>query len=260
SFKTWVDKGNTFEKIYTQTDRPLYFPGETIWFKSYVVNAANKVSAINDVMVAELISPKGDVIKTLNLSIYNGYSYGDFNIDKNWVGGIYTLKTYTNWMKNFGEESFFSKKITIQKIVHPNLLLKLKFEKEAYGKGSEVTANFEVKNLENNPLNNKDIHFEVSIAGKKEISEKVVTNSVGKTDLKFKLPENLNTSDVIINVLVSYEGNTESISRSVPVIMDNIDLQFLPESGLTIENTQNTMAFKALNEFGKPADVEGIIE
>src|SRR5690606_38760791 len=117
-----------------------------------------------------------------------------------------------------------------------------------------------VKNLENNPLNSKDIHFEVSIAGKKEISEKVVTNSEGKTDLKFKLPENLNTSDVIINVLVSYEGNTESISRSVPVIMDNIDLQFLPESGLTIENTQNTMAFKALNEFGKPADVEGFIE
>ncbi len=133
SFKAYKSLQNPLEKIYTQTDRPFYFPSETIWFKSYVVGTDNTISTLSDIMHAELISPKGAVVKSLTLSIKQGYAYGDFIIDKNWVGGIYTLKCYTNWQNNFGDEVFFTKKITVQKVVKPNLLLNLKFEKEGYG-------------------------------------------------------------------------------------------------------------------------------
>ncbi|MDO5970378.1 TonB-dependent receptor plug domain-containing protein [Flavivirga aquimarina] len=259
AFKSIYIEKAPLEKIYTQTDRSFYFPGETIWFKSYIVSEANTISSISDIMNAELISPKGTSVRKIKLSIENGYAYGDFDINNSWVGGIYTLKMYTNWMRNFGEDAFFTKKITIQKIVKPNLLLNLKFEKEGYGKASTVIANFEVKDLKNKPLKNKEITFETSIKGKKITSKTITTNNKGKANPTFVLPDNLQTTDVVLNILVPYNGTTESISRSVPVVLDNIDLQFFPESGKTISGTTNKIAFKAINEFGKPVDVSGEI-
>lgn len=259
SFTTYFTERAPIEKIYTHTDRPFYFPGETVWFKSYIVANDNSISGVSDIMIAKLISPKGVAVKTIKLSVENGYAYGDFHIDTNWVGGIYTLKTYTNWMRNFGDDALFTKQITIQKVVKPNVLLNLKFEKEGYGKSSEVIANFEGKDLKNNPLKLKNIRFEVSAKGEKIISRTITTDADGKAKPTFILPRDLNTTDVVLNILVPHNGTTESVSRSVPVVLDNIDLQFFPESGKRIANTENTIAFKALNEFGKPVDVSGDI-
>jgi TonB-dependent SusC/RagA subfamily outer membrane receptor len=259
SYKAFEAFNNPLEKIYTQTDRPFYFPGETIWFKSYIVDTDNTITTISDVMHAELISPKGAVVTSLNLNVKQGYAYGNFDINSDWVGGIYTLKCYTNWMRNYGEDSFFTKKITIQKVVKPKLLLNLKFEKEGYGKSSEVIANLEVKDLKNQPLSHTEVTYKVSVKGTDIINDVVVTNKDGKAKPSFTLPENLESVDVVLNALVYHKGTTESISRAVPVVLNTIDLQFLPESGKIIAGTLNKVAFKALNEFGKPVDLKGDI-
>ncbi len=253
------NKKNHIEKIYTQTDRPLYFPGETIWFKSYITNAENKISTISEVLYAELISPKGTVANDIKLSINQGYAYGDFQIDDDWVGGIYKLRMYTHWMKNYGKESYFEKEIVVQKVISPNLLMTLKFDKKAYGKSSEVRAHFEAKDLKNIPKSDQEIKFEVKINGSTFLSEITNTDNKGKKDIVFKLPDSLNTTDVLLTVLVPHKSSRESISRSVPVTLNNIDLQFFPESGNAIIGIENQIAFKAINEFGKPADISGEI-
>ncbi len=252
-------KAAHLEKIYTQTDRPFYFPGETIWFKSYLVNADNTVSTLSDVVYANLISPQGSVMKTLKLKVEQGCAHGEFLIQNDWVGGIYKIEMFTNWMQNYGKDSFFTKNITVQKIVKPNVLLSLEFEKEGYGKSSWVTAHFEAKDLKNNPLINTEVLYRIFTKGEEVISQKINTSEEGKADLKFQLPSHLATRDVVLNVQIHHKGTVESISRSVPVVLDNIDLQFLPESGKLLYGAENRVAFKAIDEFGKPVDVEGAV-
>ncbi|MEW7279036.1 TonB-dependent receptor plug domain-containing protein [Aquimarina sp. 2201CG1-2-11] len=247
------------EKIYTQTDRPFYFPGETIWFKSYVVGMDNTISTLSDIMYAELISPQGSTVKTIKLSIHQGYAYGDFTIDKDWVGGIYSIRTFTNWMHNYEKEAVFTKKITVQKIVKPNVLLSLEFEKEGYGKSSWVTANFDIKDLKNNPISNTDVTYKVSVKGNVIQSKNILTNIEGKANIRFQLPDNLASRDVVLIVQIPHKGTTESISKSVPVVLNTIDLQFFPESGKLLEGIKSQVAFKAIDEFGKPVAVEGNI-
>ncbi|MEM6379065.1 MAG: TonB-dependent receptor plug domain-containing protein, partial [Bacteroidota bacterium] len=75
----------------------------------------------------------------------------------------------------------------------------------------------------------------------------------------FSLPEYLSTRDLVLNVLLKHNGNKVSISRSVPIVLDKIDLQFFPESGKLIAGTSNRIAFKAIDEFGKPVDTRGTI-
>lgn len=251
---------NRIEKTYIHTDRPFYFPGETIWFKTYVTNVKQEASSLSEVAYVELLSPEGSILKTNDYRIVNGYIYGQITIDKNWIGGIYKLRAYTNWMKNNGEEALFTKKITVQKIIEPRLQMKFDFNKEAYGPGSIVNATLELKDLKNNVLKNKMCTYTISINGKKEIVKKQKSSLKGILEIQFTLPNNLKTTDAIVNVTIDHLGNTEAISRSVPVILDTIDLQLLPESGVLLNNFENTVAFKALNAYGKPADVNGYIK
>ncbi len=59
--------------------------------------------------------------------------------------------------------------------------------------------------------------------------------------------------------MVDYDSHTESIARSIPITLNKIDLQFLPEGGSFIEGLGANIAFKAIDEFGKPVDVKGVI-
>ena len=63
--------------------------------------------------------------------------------------------------------------------------------------------------------------------------------------------------EVLLNVMIDYNGSTESISRSIPIVLNKIKLQLFPEGGDLVADLQSKVAFRALNEFGKPADIEG---
>ena len=247
------------EKLYLQFDKPFYKPGEDLWFNAFVLNSNTHLpTSISDVLYVELIDPKGNVTSKLELLIDKGTTHGDFALEDNAPGGLYKIRAYTQWMKNFGEKAFFKKEIQVQRIITPRLLLKLDFEKEAYGPGDTVIAELSVNDLKNEKVSNADIASSVRINGKK-ISESKLTSVDGIANLSFSLPQNLNTKDGLLEVIVSHQGVEESISRSIPIILDKITLQFFPEGGHHIQNVNSKIAFKALNEFGKGADVAGSI-
>ncbi len=256
---SYAQKFHKVEKMYTQTDRPFYFPGETIWFKTYAVDEANMPSGISDVLVTELISPAGNVVQTKRYYLDLGYAFGDFQLKKDWVGGIYTLRSYSQYMRNQGDESFFTKELTVQKVVVPQLLVSLDFDRESYGKGSELSADYKVEDLNNKPLGNAAIVATLYLDGRETARQNLKTLSDGTQKIRFKLPEDLNTVDAVLVVKATHLGNTESISRSVPVLLDKLDLQFMPEGGKLLMGANNRVAFKALDPYGRPADVSGRI-
>lgn len=247
------------EKIYAQTDRPLYFPGETIWFKAYVVDGENKVTNLSEVGYAELISPRGNVIERAELSIENGYLYYQFILADDAPGGRYTLQVYTNWMQAQGTEFIFSKELIVQNVVAPNVLLSLDLEKTAYGEGDRFQADFTANDLENNPLANTEITYRTLIEGKTVATQTMQTDQEGKALLVGQLPAKLGSTDALLLVNINYRNQVESISRSIPIIRDQTDLQFLAEGGQVLVGKTANFAFRAVNEFGKPVDVSGMI-
>ncbi|NUM51926.1 MAG: hypothetical protein HUU48_12515 [Flavobacteriales bacterium] len=246
------------DRVYLQFDKPMYEPGESIWFSAFVRNGEDlKPSQKSDVLYAELINPKGGVEKTIKLVALHGRAAGDFQLDPEAAGGIYKVKAYTNWQKNDG--SFFEKTFQVQDLVLPNLKMKLDFERKAFGPGDEVIAKIELQTNENKPLSDFSIKYAAQLNGK-TITEKVaVTDEEGIKYIRFQLPKELKTNDGLLNVMIDYQGNTESVSRSIPIVLNKIDLAFYPEGGEMIAGLPSNVAFKALNEFGKPADVEGEI-
>lgn len=248
------------DRLYVQTDKPFYEPGDDIWFSALVREGISlKPSEKSDIVTVELINPKGTVEKQYKLIAKNGKVAGDFVLDKEALGGLYKLKAYTNWMKNQGEDNFFEKEIQVQDMVLPNLKMKLDFERKAFGSGDQVIAKLELNTNENKPLANYKIKCVANLNGKKLVELADVTDEDGIKYIKFSLPEKLTTNDGLLNVMIDYNGSTESISRSIPILLNTVKFTMYPEGGDLVNGLENNIAFRALNEFGKPADVEGYV-
>jgi hypothetical protein len=248
------------DRVYLQLDKPLYEPGDDIWISAYVRDGISmKPSSKSDIVHIELINPKGTVEKKISVIAKNGKAAGDFSIDKEALGGLYKIRAYTNWMKNEGESNYFEKEIQVQDVVLPNLKMKLDFEKKAFGAGDEVIAKLELNTNENKALANQKIKFAASVSGEKIVEQADVTDEEGIKYVKFTLPKKLSSNDGLLNVMIDYNGSTESISRSIPILLNTVQFTAFPEGGDMVCGVLNNVAFKALNEFNKPADVEGIV-
>jgi hypothetical protein len=102
------------EKVYMQTDKPYYAPGESIWLKGYVVDAATlQPSAKSRVLYVDLLNEFNKPVQRLKLEAENGKAKGNIILPDKIAGGTYTLVAYTQWMRNFGEDAFFNKTINV---------------------------------------------------------------------------------------------------------------------------------------------------
>jgi len=101
------------EKVYLHLDRNNYEPGDTIWFKAYLVTGENhSLSAISDVLYVEFIR-KDSLLKRLTLPVNNGLSYGDFVLPVNDATGACRIRAYTNWMRNDDADYFYNQTIQV---------------------------------------------------------------------------------------------------------------------------------------------------
>jgi uncharacterized repeat protein (TIGR01451 family) len=248
------------DRLYLQLDKPFYEPGDDVWFSAYIRDGISlKASNKSDIVHIELINPKGTVEKKISVIAKNGKAAGDFSIDKEALGGLYKIRAYTNWMRNEGEDNAFEKDMQVQDLVLPNLKMKLDFEKKAFGAGDQVVAKLELNTNENKPLSNYKIKFVANINGEKIVEQADVTDEDGIKYVKFDLPKKLKSNDGLLNIMIDYNGSTESISRSIPIILNSVKFTMFPEGGDMVCGLDNNVAFSALNEFNKPADVEGIV-
>ena len=103
-----LDYVSSKEKVYVHTNHNFFKPGETVYFKIYVLRAIDHTpTPISNVVYVEILNPSGNVLKKLNYKVGNGYAEGSFDFEENAVGGIYKIRVYTTWMKNENENKFF---------------------------------------------------------------------------------------------------------------------------------------------------------
>ena len=69
------------ERVYLQTDKTFYKPGETIWFSAFAIDEKTlKASGKSDIIHVELISPKGTTERHYKIVAKNGIAQGDFDL------------------------------------------------------------------------------------------------------------------------------------------------------------------------------------
>lgn len=102
------------EKLFLHTDKDFYVAGEILWFKIYYADgAAHKPLQLSKIAYVEILNSAGKAEVQAKISLEPGQSKGSFYLPVTLNSGYYSIRAYTNWMKNFDAGYFFEKKITI---------------------------------------------------------------------------------------------------------------------------------------------------
>ena len=102
------------EKIYVHTDQDFYLIGETLWFSIYYVDGSfHKSLDVSKVAYVEILDKKNVAVLQTKVSLKDGHGRGSVFLPATVGSGNYTLRAYTQWMKNFDIEFFFRKSVTI---------------------------------------------------------------------------------------------------------------------------------------------------
>lgn len=102
------------EKVFVHLDRPLYLVGETIWFKTFCVDASlHQPLNMSKVVYLEVLDKEHNPVLQTKISLEEGKGYGSIFIPPFLPSGHYSVRSYTNWMKNFSPDFYFETTITI---------------------------------------------------------------------------------------------------------------------------------------------------
>lgn len=103
------------EKIYVQTDKPIYSPNDTVWYKIWMLQSGTLFPTQKSrIVYVDLINEQNLVVGSKKYIVNTGNSNGEFILPKEFQkSGLYRIRAYTRWQKNFGDSAYFEKVIPI---------------------------------------------------------------------------------------------------------------------------------------------------
>jgi len=249
------------EKLYLNFDKPYYAVGDTAWFKAYVLTGDTKQASLSAKLYVEFLNAEGKLSQRLVLPASNGLAQGFIPMtEKETPAGNYTIRAYTNWLQNFGAETFFYKQISVGGIGNKTWLLT---EQHSAGKGADsgkVQLGLRINDSKGLPVISRNITVRIQEGTKTILKSEMTTGVDGVVNGSLTLPAKANKRNLNIMVEDAADKSQRTVFPFYPSGADgDIDLQFLPEGGNLIAGLYNKVAFKAIGEDGLSRDVKGII-
>ena len=264
---------------HLSTDKPMYQPGETVYFRALVLERFSlrppyEDFALNFVLTTPTQEQKvvgqgggglsrpdkpAELIKGPDGKPLKGVGSGAFLIDPMAPGGEYIL-TVKDQSGRFPDQV---RKFIVNRYQKSNINKELDFNRRSYGPGDEVIANCKAASSDGKPLSGKPVlasinldGVQIGVDGNPNADQvRFQTDSSGRVVLKFKLPAVIQKGQASISVVFDDGGNTETLVKPVPVVVNKLDMEFFPEGGDLIQGIKSRIYFQARTPLGKPADV-----
>jgi hypothetical protein len=245
------------EKLYMQFDKPYYAIGDTIWFKAYLLNSSLKYSPLSSRLYVEVLNDSSKVIRRMACPMAYGNTWGNISLE-GFREGSYSIRAYTNWMRNFGQDYFYNKAFYVANAQRPTWLVDASSSLTGDA-ANNVKMAVKFTSLDNQPAGLKQMQLRV-LEGKKVLFKGTAqTNAEGQMDVNFPLPEKTAVKDL---VLVAQDKADNKRLAAVPVSANrgkDVDLQFMPEGGYLVAGLPSHIGFKAVGDDGHGVNLTGKI-
>ena len=100
------------ERVHLHYDKPAYAPGETVWFKAYLLEGLTPAEKSKSFYV-DWLDDKGTVLLHSVCPIVEGTTNGQFDVPENYKGKYLQVRAYTKWMLNFDTAFIYNKNLRI---------------------------------------------------------------------------------------------------------------------------------------------------
>lgn len=245
------------ERFATQlsTDKPLYRPGETVYYRSLTLSRFGLSDSREIPLRFEILDPSGAAVAGSQSEgvTDRGVGNGAFEIPGHLAGGEYTLVARTV----DGSAPEEKKTFYISRYRLPRLKKELEFVRDSYGPGDTVVADFSAERAEGGAA------AEASLSIRALVDESVVYETTAKAgdagayQVQFDLPTAIEKGDGQLVVVVDDGGNRETIAKTIPINLGKVDVAFFSEGGDLVPGIENRVYFTARDPIGEPVHIEG---
>lgn len=115
SADSFLDSSDYYrEKLVINTDREIYITGEQLWLKVFKMDGlTGALSDISKIVYIELLDVFNNPVIQVKTRVDGSSGSAVIWLSDTLSSGNYLLRAYTNWMKNFSEDLFSYRTITI---------------------------------------------------------------------------------------------------------------------------------------------------
>ena len=261
------------EKIYLQLDKSNYNLSDTLWFKAYLFNGATLRPSAQSSLVYIEISDEYNVVQARRLlTVINGIGSGDIPLlRRDFPEGGYTLRAYTQWMRNFDENLIFKKQFFVSGVNKYKWLMRL----NTVVKDDKAQLHLQINETNRQPVSNQLMQLGIKQGPRTLRWDKIqTTNLFGALDLDISLPDKPDPRYAALQKAYKLaNGGFAGLSSSLevdknepeykfPIIInraEKTDVQFMPEGGYMVAGINSVVGFKAIGEDCKSVDFSGTI-
>jgi anti-sigma factor RsiW len=271
------------------TDKAMYQPGETVWFRSLTLERFSLQPARDEMdLIYTLSNPLGAVVAQLqgrtplmssNPAVpalargpdgqpLRGLGCGSFALDPNKVaGGQYTLAV-RELHNRFPEQK---RTFIVNKYERPQLNKELEFTRKSYAAGDEVVAACKVARAEDAArlVANEPVRATVRVDGREfdlngepaqaPSFEAGRTDALGRINVRFRLPSAIERGEASLTLQFQAGNLGETMVRPIPVVVKKLRVEFFPEGGDLVPGVPNRVYFQASTPLDRPAELKGRI-
>ncbi|MDF9828924.1 TonB-dependent receptor plug domain-containing protein [Parabacteroides sp. PF5-6] len=238
------------EKLHLHLDRTSFFQGEKIWFKAYLTDAFLLPSQSGSRYVyVELINPAGLVAERVMVRSENELFQGNLPLPEDLIEGNYTLRAYTRYMKNMGEDHYFRKTIQVNSVmgaqIRPHYVLDYKPERRKAEVELYYTVGHSAEKIKPDRLQ--------FLTWKEQLqSIRMDKDTIARFTYDLSPDED---APAVIHL------EADNFRHYIPLTTTQEDYEviFYPEGGYMINGALTRMTFKAMNSAGLAEEITGTV-
>jgi len=241
---------------YISTDKPIYRAGEKVYVRG-VLLSANGHKPIADAQgtnaTIEITGPKGEVVASGNATAQDSTWGFSWTVPDGQAGGEYKFKATYPWHGHAPAE----RKFDIRAYRAPRLKSQITFLRDGYGPGEKVNATLDVKRAEGGVPAGAKVTVTAVVDGVTINGGTAKVDSDGLCAVSLDLPHDIPRGEGTIALIIEDGGVVETASKTIPILLQTVDLKMYPEGGDLIAGFPNRLYIQATLPNGKPADLAG---
>ena len=241
---------------HLSVDRPVVRPGETLRVRGVLLDALTREPADADEPVSaswEVADARGSVVARGWTETVDGVLGAAWEVPAGLDGGRYTLKAaYPSSGHPPAERTF-----EVRAFRAPTLKTVVAFLRDGHGPGDTVAASLAVENAEGGPPPTNTTVTAVARLDGAEIFRGPVALNDGLGRVSFDLPAEIARGEGSLSFLVNAGGGVETTTRTLPILLQTLDLAFFPEGGVLAAGLPGRVYLEARTPWGDPADLVG---
>jgi hypothetical protein len=248
------------EKLFLHTDKQIYFTGETIWFKTYLLDAKRHIpKTLSKIIYVELLNSNNQPITTQILKTYDGLQGSEIYLPDTLKSDYYKLRAYTKWMLNFDWNFIFEKEVLIIQNLKLPQSISVQNEIKSYIKDTSFTVLFEPSPLKGfdlkliNNTNKKNVNLFIISDGTIQYSKRIDYSS---TLTNIEIPENMLLQGFLD--IVVFDDSLNLLAESYHYHSNNTKDIFKLKTSQEVYKPRDkiTIDIILLNEFGQPIEAD----